>query len=140
MICLVFGLELLPYKGYSIENILNTIEIYSANRNTVVHIGAYSGNEISGYINAGFSKLILVEADPYNYHLLELKADEFRNEDVDILIRNTLIADQDGEDYKFYRFFGEGSGSLSSFIKVLICLQKDGKVTSKKLLNLNEKD
>jgi len=58
----------------------------------VIHVGAHQGEEVEAYLDAGFERVVLIEANPrLSEYLLQRFADDVR-----VRVFNCAIADHDG--------------------------------------------
>ena len=81
-----------------------TSYIKGKNIKTALHIGAYTGEELSNYASWGFKKVIWVEANPQMY--IEL-CDNLTKTDygVENITFNELISDKDDEPTDFHLYY-----------------------------------
>jgi FkbM family methyltransferase len=78
-------------------------------RESLIHIGAHTGNEAKTYEEHGFKKVMWIEADPDIFKELQQALTQFRiTKNIAI---NALITASSDEKRKFYRYSNEGASS-----------------------------
>ena len=95
-----------------------TSYIKGKNIKTALHIGAYTGEELSNYASWGFKKVIWVEANPQMY--IEL-CDNLTKTDYGIenITFNELISDKDDEPTDFHLYYWQDNRGMSSIFKMV---------------------
>jgi FkbM family methyltransferase len=78
-------------------------------RESLIHVGAHTGNEAKTYEEHGFKKVVWIEADPDIFKVLQQALTQFTvTQNIAI---NALITASSDEKRKFYRYSNEGASS-----------------------------
>lgn len=88
-------------------NYAELFEKYGVSPGGVIHVGAHHGEEIDNYRSAGVKKMLMIEADPKNYHVLS----EIYGAHEDIITVNALASDAEYE-AEFHRMSSSQSSSM----------------------------
>jgi FkbM family methyltransferase len=75
-----------------LQNIFDTDALRHVDRRGVIHVGADIGQEVPLYLDYGFKNIILIEANPTSYKMLEAKFSRYCN----ISLFNYAICDRGG--------------------------------------------
>lgn len=75
-----------------LRNIFETDHLRHIPRRGIVHVGADIGQEVPQYLDYGFEKIILIEANPRSYETLEAKFSRYSN----VTMFNYAICDRSG--------------------------------------------
>lgn len=85
------------------------INNYSKKEETIIHVGAYKGEEVPSY-KKQYKKIIMIEADPDNFLALKEKYEK----DPDVELINLIISDEEG----VVPFYKTSNGQSNSIFKL----------------------
>lgn len=84
----------------------------------VLHIGAYTGEELSEYANIGVNEIVWIEANPYIYNELVENLSK-SNHGINNISFNSLVSDKDGEETDFHLYYYNDNRGMSSILKMV---------------------
>jgi FkbM family methyltransferase len=75
-----------------LKNIFDTDEMRHIARRGIIHVGADIGQEVPQYLEYGFKNIVLIEANPKSFKVLEAKFGHCEN----IILLNYAVCDRNG--------------------------------------------
>jgi FkbM family methyltransferase len=75
-----------------LKNIFDTDEMRHIARRGIIHVGADIGQEVPQYLEYGFKNIVLIEANPKSFKILEAKFGHCEN----IILLNYAVCDRNG--------------------------------------------
>lgn len=87
------GKQVVKADNHGEDVVILMSELEEIQKKGIIHLGAHQGEEVETYLNVGFEKIFLVEANP---ELCELLKEKFKNEP-SVQVANCAVSDKSGE-------------------------------------------